>query len=296
METEKKILVAFILNLAFSIFELVGGILTGSVAIISDSVHDIFDAVSIGVSYFLEKKSKRQPDKIYTYGYARFSVLGGMITTALLLLSSVAVIANAVCRIIMPVRINYNGMIIFAVFGVLVNFLAAYLTRKGDSVNQKAVSLHMLEDLLGWIVVLVGAVVMKFTDLAIIDPLMSIGVAIFILINAAKGLREILELFLEKVPHGIDIDEITEHLSELDGVLDVHHIHIWSTDGQRNYATMHIVADGDTHNVKESVRHELREHGINHVTIELEEKNEPCHERSCSVKFKKSSHGHCHHH
>ena len=296
METEKNILVAFILNLAFSIFELVGGILTGSVAIISDSVHDIFDAVSIGVSYFLEKKSKRQPDKIYTYGYARFSVLGGMITTALLLLSSVAVIANAVSRIISPIRINYNGMIIFAVFGVLVNFLAAYLTRKGDSVNQKAVSLHMLEDLLGWIVVLVGAVVMKITDLAIIDPLMSIGVAIFILINAVKGLREILELFLEKVPRGIDIDEITEHLSELDGVLDVHHIHIWSTDGQSNYATMHIVADGDTHNVKESVRHELREHGINHVTIELEEKNEPCHERSCSVKFKKSSHGHCHHH
>ena len=296
METEKNILVAFILNLAFSIFELVGGILTGSVAIISDSVHDIFDAVSIGVSYFLEKKSKKQPDKIYTYGYARFSVLGGMITTALLLLSSVAVIANAVGRIISPIRINYNGMIIFAVFGVLVNFLAAYLTRKGDSVNQKAVSLHMLEDLLGWIVVLVGAVVMKFTDLAIIDPLMSIGVAIFILINAVKGLREILELFLEKVPRGIDIDEITEHLSELDGVLDVHHIHIWSTDGQSNYATMHIVADGDTHNVKESVRHELREHGINHVTIELEEKNEACHERSCSVKFKKSSHGHCHHH
>ena len=296
METEKNILVAFILNLAFSIFELVGGILTGSVAIISDSVHDIFDAASIGVSYFLEKKSKRQPDKIYTYGYARFSVLGGMITTALLLLSSVAVIANAVGRIISPIRINYNGMIIFAVFGVLVNFLAAYLTRKGDSVNQKAVSLHMLEDLLGWIVVLVGAVVMKFTDLAIIDPLMSIGVAIFILINAVKGLREILELFLEKVPRGIDIDEITEHLSELDGVLDVHHIHIWSTDGQSNYATMHIVADGDTHNVKESVRHELREHGINHVTIELEEKNEACHERSCSVKFKKSSHGHCHHH
>ena len=139
MKAEKNILIAFILNLAFSIFEFVGGILTGSVAIISDAVHDIFDAASIGVSYFLEKKSKKQPDSIYTYGYARFSAVGGMITTVMLLFSSAAVIVNAVIRIIEPVKINYNGMIIFAVIGAVVNFLAAFLTRRGSSINQKAV-------------------------------------------------------------------------------------------------------------------------------------------------------------
>lgn len=296
MKTEKNILVAFILNLAFSIFEFVGGIMTGSVAIISDSVHDIFDAASIGISYFLEKKSKKQPDNVYTYGYARFSAVGGMITTVMLLFSSAAVIVNAVIRIIEPVKINYNGMIIFAVIGAVVNFLAAFLTRRGSSINQKAVSLHMLEDLLGWIVVLIGAVVMKFTDLAILDPLMSMGVAIFILVNAVKGLREILDLFLEKIPHGIDADEIKEHISELDGVLDVHHIHIWSMDGQSHYATMHVVTDGEHHAVKESVRQELREHGICHVTLELEEKNELCHERNCAVNVNTTNLGHSHHH
>ena len=128
MKTEKNILIAFILNLSFSIFEFIGGIFTGSVAILSDSVHDIGDAVSIGISYFLEKKSKKQPDKTYTYGYARFSVMGSVITTLILLFGSCAVIYNAVIRIFNPVEINYNGMIIFAVIGAVVNFLAAYFT------------------------------------------------------------------------------------------------------------------------------------------------------------------------
>ena len=184
MKTEKNILIAFILNLAFSVFEFIGGIFTGSVAIISDAVHDIGDAASIGVAFFLERKSKKQPDEKYTYGYARYSVLGSALTSLILLLGSATVIYNAVRRIVTPTEINYSGMIIFAIVGVCVNLGAALLTRHGDSLNQRSVNLHMLEDVLGWIVVLVGAVVMSFTDLYIIDPLMSIGVAIFILINA----------------------------------------------------------------------------------------------------------------
>jgi cobalt-zinc-cadmium efflux system protein len=159
MKTEKNILIAFVLNFAFSIFEFVGGIFTGSVAIISDAIHDIGDAASIGISYFLEKKSKQQPDAEYTYGYARYSVLGSLITTLILLVGSAVVIYNAIGRIIAPTEINYGGMILFAVVGVCVNFGAAFLTRDGHSLNQKAVNLHMLEDVLGWVVVLVGAVV-----------------------------------------------------------------------------------------------------------------------------------------
>ena len=226
MKTEKNILVAFILNLAFSIFEFIGGIFTGSVAIVSDAVHDIGDAASIGISYFLEKKSKKQPDETHTYGYARYSVIGSVITTLILLLGSAAVIYNAVLRIITPTEINYNGMIVFAVVGVVVNFLAAFFTRHGDSLNQKAVNLHMLEDVLGWIVVLIGAIVMRFTDFAILDAIMSIGVALFILINAIRNLKEVLDLFLEKTPCGVSITEIKEHIMEIDGISDVHHIHV----------------------------------------------------------------------
>ena len=295
MKTEKNILIAFILNLSFSIFEFIGGIFTGSVAILSDAVHDIGDAASIGFSYFLEKKSKKQPDEIYTYGYARFSVMGGVITTLILLFGSCAVIYNAVIRIFNPVEINYNGMIVFAVVGVLINFFAAYFTKDGDSLNQKAVNLHMLEDVLGWLVVLVGAIIMRFTDIRIIDPIMSMGVAVFIFINAVKNLKEVFDLFLEKIPHDISIEEIKEHITEIDGVKGVHHIHIWSMDGHQNYATMHVVVNGDAHRIKDNIREELREHGIGHATLELESENEHCHEENCHIHYENSS-GHHHHH
>ena len=295
MKTERNILIAFILNLAFSVFEFFGGIFTGSVAIVSDAIHDIGDAASIGVSYLLEKKSKRQPDEKYTYGYARYSVIGSVFTTLVLLVGSLIVIYNAVVRIINPVEINYGGMMIFAIVGVCVNLCAAFFTRESGSLNQKAVNLHMLEDVLGWIVVLIGSVVMKFTDIAIIDPLMSIGVAIFILVNALRNLKEVLELFLEKTPGDIDIAEIKEHLCEIDGVLDVHHIHVWSMDGRNNYATMHVVAGGEPHHIKEEIREELREHGIAHATLELEAEDEHCHEEHCNVEVSKHS-GHHHHH
>ena len=295
MKTARNIFIAFILNLAFSVFEFIGGIFTGSVAIISDAVHDIGDAASIGVAFFLEKKSKKQPDDAYTYGYSRYSVLGSVLTTLILLLGSLAVIYHAILRMIDPVEINYNGMIVFAIVGVCVNLTAALLTRDGDSLNQRAVNLHMLEDVLGWIVVLVGAVVMRFTNFYMIDSLMSIGVAIFILVNALKGLKEALDLFLEKTPHGISISEVAEHICEIDGVLGVHHIHIWSMDGHNNYATMHVVVNGDKHKIKHDIRDELKEHGIGHATLELEEEHEHCHEEHCHVDAVSSS-GHHHHH
>ena len=295
MKSEKNIFIAFILNLAFSVFEFIGGIFTGSVAIVSDAIHDFGDAAGIGISYFLEKKSKKQPDEKHTYGYARYSVIGSLITTFILLFGSVTVIYNAINRLINPTEINYNGMVIFAVVGVCVNFCAAYFTRDGDSLNQKAVNLHMLEDVLGWTVVLIGAIIMRFTDWSFIDPVMSVGVSLFIFINAVRNLKEAIDLFLEKTPHGIDIKEIAEHISEIDGVIGVHHIHIWSMDGQSNYATMHVVTNSDSHKIKETIREELLEHGINHATLELETEDERCHEEKCSVEYKISS-GHHHHH
>ncbi|MBR5252646.1 MAG: cation transporter [Clostridia bacterium] len=295
MRSDKKILCAFLLNLFFSVFEFVGGMITGSAAIISDSIHDLGDALSIGTSYFLERKSKKAADNKYTYGYGRYSVLGGVITVVILIIGSTAAIFNGVMRIINPTPINYDGMIILALFGAAVNLIAAYFTRDGESVNQRAVNLHMLEDVLGWIAVLVGAVIMRFTDLAFIDPLMSIGIAIFILINAVRTLGASIELLLEKTPHGIDVSEIREHLCEIDGVTDVHHIHIWSLDETTNCATMHIVADGDYAEIKSAVRHELAEHGITHTTLELESTAEDCSAQECTPHWEVHNHG-CHHH
>ena len=296
MKTERNILIAFLLNLFFSVFEFIGGVVTGSVAILSDAVHDAGDAAAIGVSYFLERKSKNKPDEKYTYGYGRFSVIGSAISTLILLVGSVLIVYNSALRIIHPTPINYNGMIILAVVGVLVNFLSAFFTREGESLNQKSVNLHMLEDLLGWVIVLVGAVVMRFTDFTILDPLMSIGVAAFILFHSLGNLRRLFEIFLEKTPQGIDLHEITQHIMQVDGVLGVHHVHIRTFDGYKNYATMHIVTNGDPREIKQRVREELHEHGICHATLELEAEGEHCGEENCNTQIESRSHHHHHHH
>lgn len=296
MKTDKNILIAFILNISFSIFELIGGTITNSVAIISDAIHDIGDALSIGISYFIEKKSKKQPDEKYTFGYIRYSVIGSAITTVILLFGSIIVIYNSILRLFNPVEINYDGMLLFAIFGVIVNFLAAFFTRKGHSLNQKSVNLHMLEDVLGWIVVLLGTIIMKFTDISIIDSLLSIGVALFIFVNALKNFKSILDLFLEKIPNNISIAEIKEHLLKIENITDIHHVHIWSIDGYNNYATMHVVTNKICHDIKDKIKEELSEHGINHVTIELEEIGEMCENSECKIDTSNISENHHHHH
>lgn len=295
MKTEKNILIAFLLNMSFSIFEFFGGVLTNSVSIMSDAMHDLGDAISIGTSLLLEKKSKKKADNKYTYGYVRYSVLGGVITTVILMIGSIFVIYNAIQRLFNPVSINYSGMLIFAVIGVILNTLAALITKDGDSINQHAVNLHMLEDVLGWIIVLVGAIIMKFTDISIIDPIMSIGVAVFILINTLKNLKVVLDIFLEKTPKGIDLEHIKEHLCEIDGVDDIHHIHVWSIDGYNNYATMHIVTKAkDNKKIKQEIREELKEHGIVHAILETED--EICENIECHIELKNEIHHHHHNH
>ncbi len=294
MKSEKNILIAFILNISFSVFELFGGLLTNSVAILSDSLHDLGDAISIGISYFMERKSKKKADNKYTYGYIRYSVLGGVITTTILLVGSILVIISAIRRLIKPVEINYSGMIIIAIIGVVLNFIAAYVTKDGESINQKSVNLHMLEDVLGWIVVLIGAIIMNFTDVKIIDPIMSIGVAIFILYNSLKNLKKVLDLFLVKTPNDIDIEELKKHLLEIKDVEDIHHIHVWSIDGYNNYATMHIVSKAkNISKVKKDIREELEEHNICHSILETEE--EICDDKECHIKLREHSHHHHHH-
>lgn len=291
MKTEKNILIAFLLNLSFSVFELFGGLITGSVAILSDSVHDIGDAMSIGLSYILEKKSKKKPDNIYTYGYIRYSVIGSIITSTILLTGSIFVIYEAIKRLINPQELNYNGMIIISIIGVIVNTLAAMATKEGDSLNQKSVNLHMLEDVLGWIVVLIGSILIKFTNITYIDAILSIGVALFILRHAARNIKQVLDLFLEKTPENINIEELKHHLKEIKGIIDIHHIHARSIDGYNTFITLHAVVKKYDSNIKTQIKEELMSHEICHSTIELELEDEECKNKTCKIE-----HNHHHHH
>lgn len=295
MKTDKNILIAFLLNLSFSIFEFFGGIFTGSVAISSDALHDLGDALSIGLSYILEKISKKKADKKYTYGYIKYSIIGSIITTTILLVGGVLVIYNSVIRIFNPMPINYNGMLIFALIGMIVNIVASYYTKDGDSLNQKSVNLHMLEDVLGWIVVLVASIIMKYTNINIIDPILSIIVSLYIFYNAQKNMKEVLNIFLEKTPKNIDIDQVEEKVLKVKGVLGIHHIHARSIDGYTNFATLHVIVKKYNSNIKHEVKEELEKLGICHSTIELEEENEKCHEELCEMDNKKIIHNHHHH-
>lgn len=290
MKSEKRIFTAFVLNLLFSVFELAGGIFTGSVAIMSDSLHDLGDALSIGISYLLEKKSKHRADDRYTLGYARYSVLGGLITTFILLTGSCVVIYNAINRILDPVDINYNGMLLLAVIGVTVNLAAAYFTHGGHSVNQRAVNLHMLEDVLGWVVVLAGAVIMRFTDLHQIDPIMSICVGLFIIINSIKNLKQIGDIFLEKVPEDIDTDDLKKHIMNIGGINEIRYLYVWTLDGNTHFAAMHIITEADPQ-IKYLIRNELSEHGITNSVIEIHNNPLLCPEENLNTRNK-----HAHHH
>ena len=292
MNTQRNILIAFLLNLGFSVFEFFGGIFTGSVAILSDAVHDLGDALGIGVSWFLERKSKRQADNTYTYGYARFSVLGSVFTCGILLLGSVGVIVSAVGRLMNPVPIHYDGMILFAVVGVAVNLTAAFVTREGESLNQKAVNLHMLEDVLTWVVVLVGAVVMRFTDLSILDPLVSIAVAVYIFVHAIGHLRAAVDIFLEKVPDGYAVEDIQTRIEQMEGVQNAHHIHIRSIDGYTHAASLHVVSERT--DAVAAVTAALNEMGIPHVTVQVE--REACPQTACGLVERHNHGGHHHHH
>lgn len=297
MKSDRKILIAFILNICFSIFEIVGGIMSNSVAIISDAVHDFGDAISIGISYFLEKISKKNPDNRYTYGYVRYSVLGSIITNIILIVGSIFVISSAINRFINPVDINYNSMIIFAIFGVIINFIAVYFTKDGSSLNQKAVNLHMLEDVLGWVIVLIGSFIIKITGIYRIDSILSISVAVFILIHAIKGLVKVVDLFLEKIPSSLNMDDIRDNLLKIKGIDDVHHIHIWSLDGTNNIATMHVVTNlKNINKIKCSVKEELIKFGISHSTIEIENSDYDCEDVYCHIEGNNDNNNHHHHH
>ncbi len=293
--SDKKILGAFLLNFIFSIIEFVGGIFTNSVAIISDSLHDMMDAVSIGISYILEKISKKKPNNKYSFGYIRYSVLGSLITTIILITGSIIVIINAIKRIINPVDVNYVGMLFFAIFGFIINLLAVLITRNGKSLNQKTINLHMFEDCLGWLLILIGSILMNFTNINIIDPILSIFVSGFILINALSNLKTILEIFLIKVPASINIDDIKNKLLDEKEVIDVHHVHVWTIDGYNNFAILHVVLNKINNVNKNKVRKIVEDFGIKHITIEFEDKNDECSHIECNLS-NKHKHMHTHHH
>lgn len=276
----KNIKFAFFLNLSFTIIEIVGGLLTNSLAILSDALHDLGDSLSIGLSWYFQNVSEKGRDKKYSYGYKRFSLLGAIINAIVLLTGSAFILTKAIPGLLNPNETDAKGMLILAVFGVIVNGAAVLKLRKGNSINEEVISIHLLEDVLGWLAVLIGSLIMMFYDLPWIDPLLSLLIALFIIFNVVKSLRKSFSIILQATPQGIDVEEIERQILSLPEITDVHDCHIWTMDGAYNVLSVHLKLDKDyslyeLSGIKKKVK-ELLINEIQHVTIEFEGSKEDC--------------------
>ncbi len=286
--SDKNIKTAFLINLFFTIIEIIGGLYTNSMAILSDAVHDLGDTVSLGMSAFFERFSKKKADKVYTFGYDRFSLLGAVISSFVLFGASIFILTQAIPRLISPEPVDAVGMIAFALLGVLFNGLAVLKVFRGRSLHEKVITWHLLEDFLGWIAVLITAILLLFWDWYFLDPLMSLLITIYIVVHVLRNLKKIFDVLLQKAPEHIDMDPIIEKIEALEGVHDVHHIHLWSLEGETPMLSMHLVIDGHMSTealkaCKQAVRMILSNRGINHVTIETEYPDQPCENPPCDA-------------
>lgn len=283
---QNNIKTAFFLNLFFTVIEVIGGLWTNSMAILSDALHDLGDSISLGIAWYLAKFSQRSPDDKFTYGYARFSLLGALINGTVLVIGSAIILFNAIPRLFKPEEVNPTGMLFLAILGIAVNGFAAMKLYKSSSLNEKMVSWHLLEDVLGWAAVLIASIIMKFINIPVLDTVLSILITLFVLFNVIKNLREVFRVFLQGVPPNVSISQIQSDIILHTDVISVHHTHIWSLEGEKIQLSTHVIVDNDTSPqkiifIKREIRRLMREKGIDHVTIEVDYKNEGCTEESC---------------
>ncbi len=279
--SSNNIKVAFFLNFAFTILEIIGGLYVNSIAIISDAIHDLGDTISLGTSWYLEEKSHKKSNKKFSFGYKRFSLLGALINSIILIIGSLYVITEAVGRILEPEHTDAKGMIFFAVIGVLVNGYAAWKLSSGKTMNEKVASWHLVEDVLGWVAVLVVGIILNFKDIHYLDPALSLLITIYILWNVFIRLKQTLFIFLQGVPEDLDINKIESKILNIQFVKSIHHMHIWSLEGEHNVFTAHIKIDDNSNlnnfkKVKFDVKDILKEYKFEHYTVEVEFNDENC--------------------
>ena len=272
MKAKYTVWLAFFLNLTYAIVEFIAGGVFGSSAVLADSVHDLGDAIAIGISAFLESISNREEDSHYTLGYKRFSLLGAMVTAVILMTGSVLVILENIAKIFHPQPVNDEGILWLGIIAITINVLASLVIRKGQTKNESILSLHFLEDTLGWVTVILMAIVLRFTDWYILDPLLSLVISFFILSKALPRFWRTLKIFLDAVPEGVDIQKIKTDLAELDHVASINQLNLWTMDGLEKNAIVHVCLKEMEHmeTCKESIRIFLKDCGFQNITIEVD--------------------------
>ncbi|RIY40729.1 cation diffusion facilitator family transporter [Neopusillimonas maritima] len=279
--SEKRIALAFFLNLFFSIIEFIGGILTQSTAIMADAVHDLGDSLSIGTAWVLQRLGRKSANYTFTYGYRRLSLFGAALNGLILLAGSAWVLNEAFNRLNNPIMPVTEGMFLLAILGVCVNGYAAYRLSKGKTLNERVLNWHLIEDVLGWCAVLILSIVLHFFHWPILDPLLSIAFTLFILVNVARMLWSTAKLFFQAVPDTQLLHDVRQTLLSLPGTQAVHHLHLWSLDGEKHVLTAHVVVQADTsisdyQNIKADLQIALAQFNLSHTTIEIELSQEDC--------------------
>jgi cobalt-zinc-cadmium efflux system protein len=272
---------AFVLNFVFTIIEFIGGFLTNSTAILADAVHDLGDSLSLGLAWVLNKLGKKQANQHFTYGYKRLNLAGAFINAVVLIAGSAWVLVEAIPRLWNPLMPVADGMIALAVVGITVNGFAAYKLSEGKTLNERVINWHLLEDVLGWVAVLIVGIVLLFVDWPILDPILSIGFTLFILVNVLRNLWATLKLFIQATPDKKTYRQVADALLELPHVADLHHLHFWSLDGEEHVLTVHLVLtenlDIETRSdLKQRIDDVLAPYALSHTTVELEDPDEAC--------------------
>ena len=296
MKAKYTVWVAFFLNLTYAIVEFIAGGVFGSSAVLADSVHDLGDAISIGISAFLETISNREEDRQYTLGYKRFSLLGALVTAVILITGSILVILENTTKLFNPQPVNDEGILWLGMIAVTINVLASLVVRKGQTKNESILSLHFLEDTLGWLAVILMAIVLRFTDWYILDPLLSLVISIFILIKAIPRFWSTLKIFLDAVPEGVDIKQVMSDLEGLDNVASLNQLNLWTMDGLEKNAIVHLCMKKMEYmeTCKESIRIFLKDCGFQNITIEMDADLETHQEHKRKVCDLERNHEHHH--
>jgi cobalt-zinc-cadmium efflux system protein len=277
----RNIRIAFFLNLGFTVLEIVGGLWTNSLAILSDALHDVGDSFSLGLAWVFARVSKKGGDRRYSFGYGRFSLLAAVINSLVLINGSLLILSRAVPRIVHPTPTHAPGMLAFAVVGILVNGLAVLRLRSGRSINERVVTWHLLEDVLGWTAVLLASVILLFTGLHILDPILSGVITLYVLFNVLKNLKKTVLIFLQGVPEEVSIELLERRILAVRGVQSVHHTHVWTLDGENHVLSTHVVVEDNARreeiiDVKCDIKALIDELKIDHATVEVEFANESC--------------------
>jgi cobalt-zinc-cadmium efflux system protein len=272
-----NLLIVTVINLSISFVQVVGGLLTGSLSLMSDALHNLGDTSALFIAFLAGKRSLKKPDLKNTFGYKRIEILAALFNASILIALCIFLFYSAIQRLLNPTEIDSELMLIVAVFGLLANFISVLILkkRKGENLNVKAAYLHLLGDTLSSIAVIIGGILMWQFGIYQVDSIITILVGIYIIYHAWKVIKETIDILMQSTPSNIDIDSIKSRIEQIEKIDNMHHIHVWKLNDSQIHFEAHI-------NLKENVRMDemmkvkkksekilSSEFGIHHITLQF---------------------------